>query len=237
MDTPSSLAIVSLAALIHASFQLSVSVLTLLSGHAIGSKKSHARLWRMTASFVVGAIVMTILLLSFTSLLIINIFNNDVPKLFWAISCGLTIGVAVSVWLFYYRKEKGTSLWIPRGFATYLNNRTKSTDLSAEAFGLGISSVVGEIIFIIAPLLISALTLVQLSAPWQLIGVLIYSFISSLPLITVWALIGGGHKLSDIQKWREANKNFLQFAAGAGLIVLAFFVYVNEIVFYSIGGM
>lgn len=236
MDITSSISIIALAAIIHASFQLSISVLTLLSGHAIGSKRSHAKLWRMTASFVIGAGVMTVLLLSFLSLLTINSFGGNVPKLIWALSCILAAVVALYVWLFYYRRDNGTSLWIPRGLATYLTNRTKSTTLSAEAFGLGLSSVIGEIIFIIAPLFISALALIQLPAIWQLLGIGIYAFISMLPLITVWALIGGGHKLSQIQKWRESNKNFLQFAAGAGLIILAIFVYVSEIIDTNIGG-
>jgi hypothetical protein len=190
----------------------------------------------MTASFVIGAGVMTVLLLSFLSLLTINSFGGNVPKLIWALSCILAAVVALYVWLFYYRRDNGTSLWIPRGLATYLTNRTKSTTLSAEAFGLGLSSVIGEIIFIIAPLFISALALIQLPAIWQLLGIGIYAFISMLPLITVWALIGGGHKLSQIQKWRESNKNFLQFAAGAGLIILAIFVYVSEIIDTNIGG-
>jgi hypothetical protein len=45
----------------------------------------------------------------------------------------------------------------------------------------------------------------------------------------VAALIGGGHSLGQIQRWREANKGFLQFIAGSGLIVLGFYMYVNQV--------
>ena len=92
-----------------------------------------------------------------------------------------------------------------------------------------------SILFIIAPLFISALVIVQLSSFWQLIGISIYTFISMLSLLIVWVLIGSGHSLGRIQKWRESNKYFLQFAAGAGLIVLGFFVYVIEILGSGIG--
>ena len=235
MDIPTSLAIVSLAALIHASFQLSISVLTLLSGHSIMAKHSQARLFRLTTSFVFGAGVMTVLLLSFVSLVLLHVFGDNTPQIVWSAGCGLLFGVAISVWLFYYRREKGTSLWIPRTFAEYLNNRTKSTKLSAEAFGLGLSSVIGELLFIIAPIFMAALVLVQLSPVWQLAGIGIYAVISLLSLITVWVLIGSGHKLSKIQKWRESNKYFLQFAAGSGLIILGVFVYVAEILGSSVG--
>ena len=229
MDIPSSLAIIALAALIHTSFQLSVSVLMLLGGYTIGAKQSQARLLRLTTSFVIGAGIMTLLLLSFVSLVFLDAFGYDTPQILWAICCGLSVGVAVSIWLFYYRHEKGTTLWIPRGIASYLTERTKSTKLSAEAFGLGLSSVIGEILFIIAPLAMSALVLIQLPLLWQLVGIGIYTVVSLLSLIIVWVLIGSGHTLGRIQKWRETNKYFLQFAAGAGLIALAFFVYVSEI--------
>ena len=178
---------------------------------------------------------MTVLLLSFTSLLILNLYGTNTPQIIWAAVCGLLVGVAVSVWLFYYRREKGTMLWIPRGVAKYLSERTKAVKIGAEAFGLGLSSVTGEILFIVAPITVSALVLVQLPSMWQLVGIAIYTVISMLSLIIVWVAISSGHSLSRIQKWRETNKYFLQFAAGAGLIVLGFFVYVNEIMSVVIG--
>ncbi|HPF30942.1 MAG TPA: hypothetical protein PLO25_01345 [Candidatus Saccharibacteria bacterium] len=229
MDIFSSLAIITLSAIIHASFQLSVSVLMLLSGHSLGKKQTNIKIMRRTTSFVIGASIMTLLLLSSTSTLLLGIFGYNTPQIVWSIVCGLSVGVAVSIWLFYYKHEKGTTIWIPRGIANYLNQRTKLTDSSAEAFGLGLSSVIAEILFIIAPLLMSALVLVQLSPEWQLLGLFVYVIVSMLPLIFVWSLVGGGHSLGKIQKWREDNKHFLQFIAGTGLIVLAGFVYVNEI--------
>ena len=235
MDIPSSLAVIALAALIHASFQLSVSVLTLLSGHAIGAKRTQAKLMRLTTSFVVGVGMMTILLLSFISLVLLHLYSYNTPQIIWAASCGVLFGIALSIWLFYYRREKGTTLWIPRRIAEYLNHRTKATKLSAEAFGLGLMSVVGELLFIIAPLFIASLVLTQLPPLWQLAGIGIYGVISLLSLITVWVLIGSGHNLGSIQRWREKNKYFLQFTAGAGLIVLGFFVYVTEILGTGVG--
>jgi hypothetical protein len=229
MDIASSLAIVTLAALIHASFQLSVSVLTLLSGHAIGAKHSQARVMQLTFGFVSGVGVMTLLALSFISLVFLHLFGHDAPEFVWAIACGLLIGVGLAVWFFYYRREKGTSLWIPRSFARHLSDRSKATKSAAEAFSLGLTSVVSELLFIAAPMVISALVLVGLPGHWQLVGIAIYSIISLLTLFSVWVLIGSGHKLSSIQKWREDNKGFLQFAAGGALAVLGFFVYVCKI--------
>ena len=237
MDIATALSIVAFAALIHASFQLSVSVLMLLGGHALGSKKSSANVTRMTTSFVIGAGVMTALLLSFISLVLLSFFRYEIPIIVWASASGISIGVAVAVWLFYYQRGKGTALWIPRGMAEYLGNRTRATKLSAEAFGLGLSSVFGELLFIIAPLFVSALVLIQLPPMWQLIGIGIYVIISMISLIIVWVLIGSGHHIGQIQRWREANKNFLQFSAGGGLIILSFMVFAMTILSNSGGAI
>jgi hypothetical protein len=231
MDVITSLAIVTFAAVIHASFQLSVSVLTLLSGHTIGAKKSRARLLSLTASFVTGTGVMTLLTFSFVSLIFLHLFGVAIPLLAWAIVCGLVFGIGIAVWLFYYRKNRpGTELWIPRAFATYLTRRSKATHHTAEAFGLGLSSVIAESIFILPCLTIAALALIGLPAEWQLLGVGVYAVVSLLGVLIVWVLVGGGTSLSTIQKWRERNKRFLQFSAGSALIVLGFFVYVTKIV-------
>lgn len=227
--------IVALAALVHASFQLSISMLTLLSSHAIGARRSHAKLLRLTTSFITGAGVMTLLLLSFTSLILLSLFGQEIPKIVWATTCGLTFGVATAIWLFYYRREKGTSLWIPRNVANFLVKRTKSTQMSAESFSLGLSSVLGELLFIIAPLVVCSLVLIQLDPIWQLVGIGIYVIISLTTLAMVGILINNGVAISKIQKWRETNKYFLQFAAGAGLIALGMFVFVNEIISQSVG--
>lgn len=225
-----SFAIIAFAALIHASFQLSVSMLTLLSGHAIGRRTSHNKLLQFACSFITGVAFMVLLLISFGAFVLQYTIPQDTPLLVWAIAAGLLIGLGVAVWVFYYRHEKGTSLWLPRGIARYLADRTKATRSNAEAFGLGLSSSVGELIFTLAPMFIAALVLIQLEPLWQLAGIALYLLISLLSLLIVYILVGGGHKLSRIQKWRERNKHFLQFAAGAGLLVLGFYIYVEKVI-------
>ncbi len=228
-DLITSLAIVLLAAATHASFQLSVSMLTLLSGHALGRKTAHLRLMRLVGSFTLGAGLITMLLLSTIALALNLLLPERTPLLVWAAFAGGVVGVGLSVWLFYFRREPGTSLWVPRNFARFLSDRAKATKSSAESFSLGLASVLGELLFIFAPVAIAALVLVQLPPMWQLIGVLLYAAVSLLPLLVVGLLIGGGHKLSNIQRWRESNKNFLQFAAGSGLLILGAYVYVERV--------
>ena len=71
----SSFAIITFAAIIHASFQLSVSVLTMLSGHSLGRKTAHRKVLRLMGSFINGSIVATALLLASLSYLLILKIN------------------------------------------------------------------------------------------------------------------------------------------------------------------
>lgn len=230
MDITSSLLAIGLAALIHGGFQLSVSVLTLLSGHAISAKRSQAKLMRLTTGFVIGAGTMTLLLLSFVCLLIVNVLQAEHLTAWWLVTIGATVAVGLAIWFFYYRKESGTTLWVSRGLAKHLTERAKQTNRSAEAFGLGLVTVFMEILFVATPILISALLIVQLPMLWQLVGLALYTLLSLTSLGIVWAIIGSGHNISRIQRWRERNKRFLQFVASAGLIILAMYVYVDQVV-------
>ncbi len=229
MQPLESLIIVAMAALVHASFQLSVSMLTLLSSHTIGAKHSHRRLLRLSGSFTLGVVVMTLFMLSTIALFAQKLLKSTDMMFAWIAVCGLLFGLGVAVWIFYYRREQGTTLWIPRPLALFLAERTKQTKQAAEAFSLGLTSVIAEFLFIVPPMLVSALVLLSLPALWQLGGILLYVLISLSSLLIVHMLIGGGHRISRIQQWREEHKRFLQFAAGSGLLILGFYVYVDRV--------
>ena len=236
VDTSISLSIVILTALIHASFQLSISVLTLMSGHALGRKTAKKRLINLIAGYLFGASVMVILLLTFIAYLFGVLVPEQTPGLLWAIGCGGAIGVGISIWLFYYRDQLGTVLWIPRGFARHLDSRAKSTNSAAESFSLGLSSVLSETLFILAPVVIAALVLIRVEPDVQLLGILLYAGVALLPLYVISLLISSGHKISHIQKWREHNKRFLQFVAGSGLVILGAYVFVEKVVVVNMLG-
>ncbi len=236
----SSLAIIVFAALIHASFQLSISVLTLLSGHSLGRKTAHRRMLKLMNNFILGAALLTALIMT-ALVYYLGAFVSHSAKfetLAAAIICGLLIGLGLATWAFYYRKGSGTALWLPRGFAQYLTARSKSTKSGAEAFGLGMTSVVAELIFIIAPLTAAALAIISLpDLWWQIAGIAIYVAVSLVSLFIVFMLAGGGHTISHIQAWRERHKRFLQFVAGGSLIILAAYLFVDRVIGLNIYGV
>ncbi len=237
MNTFDSFAILFLAGAIHASFQVSVSMLTLLSGHSFGRRVAHTRVMQLAMSFLGGTVVMTLLGLSFGALVFGNayaVYGNQ--QTWWIGLSVLSVVVGIAVWITYYRRTKaGTELWIPRSMATFLRARTKATRSAPEAFGLGLVSVVAETLFVIAPLAIAAYIVAQMAAPLQLAGLAFYVAVANAPLLTIVMLIGGGHSVAKIQKWRERNKRFLQFAAGSALIILGVYFYVDIFTTFSRG--
>lgn len=215
--------IVAAAGALHASFQLGVSVLTSLSAHSFGNKKSTNHLLGLGGSYILGTFC-GVLVLGLSLTYALRLIPEPASML-WAVICGIGAGVGVAVLLFYYRTGRGTMLWLPRPAAEYLLDRIKVTKQSIEAFALGLITVVAELPFIAVPLLIVAMLFRGQTSDHGLIGLVSYGIIATLPLVILVCLIGSGKKLSVIQKWRENNKGFLQFAAGVGLIVVCLYLF------------
>ena len=231
MSTLDTFAIIALSALIHASLQLSVSMMTVMSGHALGKRTAHTRVMGMIAGFILGVMTMVALGVSFLALLTSNLAPDGWPTLAWAGVSGLLVGVGIAVWLVYYRRRTpGTILWVPRGLARYLSARARAAKLAPEAYGLGLTSVVAEFIFGLGPMLVAALLLVSLEPPLQLAGLIMYTLIASLPLHVIAVMVGGGRSLARVQRWREQHKRFIQFTAGSALIILGAYLYVDIVI-------
>ncbi len=226
----SPLYIIAFAGLLHASFQLGVGLLTLLSGHSLGSRRSFARLMRLNIAYVCGASLVTLLLFAGLSYVALLTLAEIMPAA-WLVVAFLNIAIGGSVIAFYYRRGKGTGLWIPRPMADYLQDRTKKTKRSAEAFTLGAGSVLAEIPFLIAPVSVAVLAVIAepTHTNLQLGSFFLYCLIGLLPLIAIVLMVRAGHKISTIQQWRENNKLFLQYSAGAGLVILGVYVLVEKV--------
>lgn len=230
-------AIIILSALIHASYQLSISVMTIMSGHALGKRTAHRRVTTMSLAYIFGVISMILLTISLILILLQNIFSLGIPGIVWGVTSGAAVGVGVAVWAFYYQhRQNGTILWIPRPIADYLSSRAKSTKIAPEAYALGLVSVISELIFSAIPLIMASLVIITLPVPIQLIAISVYALVATMPLLVIAALLGGGKSIAQVQRWREQNKRFLQFAAGSALIILGAYIYVDVVLSRALEG-
>lgn len=211
----------------HAAFQLGISVMTLLSSHTIGAARSHRVLLRLDGGYVVGVLATTFATAATTYLLLRQLPNELTPTIWAALSIAAFL-VGLVIIRFYYRHSKGTALWIPRAFAEYLTRRTKRTKSSVEAFLLGVLTVVAELPFNAIVFVMFAFLLAAAGVTSPVLWIVLYSLLVTLPLLVLATLIAGGHKLSSIQKWREANKTFLQLSSGVTLILVGLYLNVLE---------
>lgn len=231
-----SLAIIAITALTQAGFQLGVGLL-IISANSISLQKGKKRnTLKSTTGIFIGYSLASWLTIIDLSLIASNFYSHQIhpEPLLWLLICGLNIGVALAVWFFYFRKGKGTMLWLPRGVAQDLTDQTTVSLSFRSNFALGMIGFFGEALFLFAPLLLGSFLISTLPHNWNLIGILLYGLLSTIFMTAIWVAINSGQHLSYLQRWREKNKGFLQFAIGTSLIILALFVFINYVLFDKI---
>lgn len=216
------------AVFVHACFQLSVSVLTLLSSHTIGRRLPNARLLNLNFWYILGVVVM-ITLLQLGAIAVHRQAMTHDSALTTAVTLSILPLVALLTVLFYYRQGRGTQLWLPRPAADYITQRAKRTKSSVEAFILGTATALTELPFAIAPLAIVAFAFQGFAADRWLQLSAGYAIAVGLPLVFVALYISSGHKISSVQRWRENAKDFLKWTSAATLLLLTVYLAVLQV--------
>jgi len=209
----------------HACYALSLSMLTLVSSHVIGTSAKHSTVLKLSFGYVLGSAFATLALLGIVTYFFSDIVVITQQPAGWILVSILAVLVGWITLLFYYRPGKGTQLWLPRATIQSISTRAKQTKTAVQSFGLGVVMILLELPFLIAPLAIAGAVLATLPNVERGIGIIAYTFAAIMPLIVVMVLIGGGHKISTIQRWRENNKKFLQWTSGSALILLGIYVF------------
>ena len=216
------------AVFVHACFQLSVSVLTLLNSHTIGRRLANQTLMSLNFWYIIGVGVM-IALLQLAAISVERLAMDRNPMLATIVSLSILPLVALMVVLFYYRHGRGTQLWLPRSATEYITSRAKKTKSVLEAFSLGMTTVVAELPFVIAPLAIIAFAFNGFSADkWFSLSVG-YALAVCAPLIFVSFYISSGHKVSAVQRWREEAKTYLKWTSATALLLLTLYIAVLQL--------
>lgn len=216
------------AIFVHACFQLSVSVLTLLSSHTIGRRLPNQRLLNLNFWYILGTFV-AITLLQLGAIATHRWGMAHSSSLTTLITFSLIPLVALLLILFYYRRGRGTQLWLPRPAAQYITSRAKRTKSSVEAFALGVMTALTELPFALAPLAIVAFAFQGFASSHWLNLAVGYSLAVCAPLVFVAFYLSSGHKVSSVQRWREGSKDFLRWASAAMLLLLTVYLAVLQI--------
>ncbi|MCL2444994.1 hypothetical protein FWD07_02655 [Candidatus Saccharibacteria bacterium] len=226
MDLLPNIFIILLAALIHASLQLGPGCLLLLCRHSLSTPKLRKSTTTLTVGFILGAVFITTTLLAAACYFLFIIFQqNQPPLVVTAIASGVVVGLAGVLPFIYYRPT-GTALWIPRTTANFLESRTAKTSNPTESFSLGIMSVLGEAPITLVLIAIASYSILELTTSWQLLTIVIYAIIATIPLTSTALALRFGSNISRIQRWRESNKTFFRIILAVGFFTLGAYIFV-----------
>ena len=205
MDWVISVAVIILAALVNASLQLGIGCLLLLY-HASSQKHIRAKTRSLASSYVAGIGIMIFVSICTVAFMLLRYYGGALEKIWLLVLVILLAALAFAVWLFYYRWGKGVELWIPKVVAKFIDARARATESNTEAFALGIMTCFAELPFSLILFVVGGNSILELGAEWQLLGVVLFTLVSMIPLILVRVLVRQGKTIAEIQHWRSRHK-------------------------------
>ncbi len=228
MDMVIPMAEVILAAFVHASLQVQLGSLLLLY-HASLGKHVRKKTKTMVTAYIFGIATLVFLAVAAACFVFDRYFGKALYPEEIVVVVSMLVAIAVIVWGFYYKRGKSTELWLPRSVARFINRRAKETNSKTEAFSLGVLTSLAEMPFTLVLFIVAANSVLKLDGAWQIVAVLIYSFISIIPPIILRLCVRKGETIVNIQRWRVKNKTFLRILSGAGFLVLGIFLFSFEV--------
>lgn len=219
---------VVLAAFVHASLQVQLGSLLLLY-HASLGKHVRKKTKTIVSFYIAGIATLVFLAVAATCFVFDRYFGKALYPEEIIIVISMLIAIAVIVWSFYYKRGKSTELWLPRSVAKFIDCRAKETNSKTEAFSLGVLTSLAEMPFTLVLFIVAANSILKLNGAWQIVAVLIYSFITIIPPIILRVCVRKGETIANIQRWRVKNKTFLRILSGVGFLVLGIFLFGFEV--------
>lgn len=219
---------VFLAAVIHATLQLGLGALLLLY-HASLGKHVKKQTRNLVDSYIAGAGMLIFLMVAAVAFLMDRFFGKALYTEELMIVIGMLVALAIAAWAIYYRRGKSTELWLPRTVAKFIDKRAKETNSNTEAFSLGVLTSLAEMPFTLMLFVVAGNSPLELPVMYQPLAVVMYTIITILPLVIMRLAIRRGTTVTDIQRWRVKNKNFLRIITGVGFLVLGAFLFTFEV--------
>lgn len=217
MTLPLAISLLLLVILFENSLQLDAATLTLMSGHALGKQTSRRRLQKLVSSFTWGVVFIWWLLVSTTCLMLyFSLGGSLVTVNFWALLIILAVAQALILICLLLLHPNTQHPWVRQGFKNFLTKRAQKTSSTAEAFSLGVASVIGQLPVLIVPLIIAGSTLINFSNRYLIINIAWFSLLTALPLFIIRCLINSETSIATVQKFCWRNRSFFK-----GLLIIS----------------
>ena len=216
-----SIATIALAGIVQASLQLCLGGLILLYHSSMGRHKRRKTRY-LAKSYIWGAAAISFIIVCAGAFAIMQLMGTALRQEWMMIAIGALGACTLVMWLLYYRKGRGTELWVPKSISRYIARRARQTNDNVEAFSLGMLSAFAELPITIAIYFVVANCLLNTSMP--MVAALVYVALVIMPMFILKLTVKSGQNVVAVQKWRIQNKAFLKIISGSGFAVLAMFI-------------
>lgn len=212
--------------LIQAFLQTSPSVFAIFYHHNL-SKTSKKKADDRSLSFIFGVEIVIAIVFLATYFAITFLFPEKffLNQTFLFIMSGIFFIECIFILFFYFRIgkkfKKTTELFIPRRIAKKIIYLAKHTKKRTDAIILGAITVLIELAFTLPIMIISSISILNLSPRFGFIFIIAYIIIATLPLFTLRTIFYRSHNLANIQRFRVKNKMLFRLIISTSYLALA----------------
>lgn len=218
--------ILSLSAIFYALIALPVAVMTLMSGHGFTLSSTRTKLRRLTSSFIFGNVFMLWLVISSVCLIVEQTIVDGLnAKIYLSLAVMLLVE-AVILTLYSYKSSEAQP-WVGRSYKSFLYKRAAKTNSPAEAFGLGLSAVVGQFPIFFVPFVLTSIAILKTDNVHLLLAISGFSLILIFPLLIAGYIIKRRNSVKTIHKFIITEHKFLQISATLTLLIFALLIIGN----------
>lgn len=203
--------------------------------HYTKGKYSKNKASDLATFFILGTESVTIVLfLSIYFIINSSIFSIEIieNQIFAWIVAGIFLALAALFAICYYQKGAGTKLFISRSFVNNYYQKIKTAKSRSDAFVLGFTATIPELIFTL-PLYIVSAVIITYIAPSSLERaglIFLFAFVAILPLLIAHVRYTIGNTLADTIRFRIKNKNFFRFTTAFSFLLMAVLIIIGALV-------
>ena len=200
--------------------------------HYASAKNSRDNTLKLSGFFVVGHMMMTMVIL-FLIYFILYHFLLDNPLLnvnifYWVIA-GILALLSLFLFFFYYRRGKGTRLFLGRKLAKNISLRARNASKKpSDVFALGMTAGIFELIFVLPVYVVVILEIINFESDNILYQPLLFFTFVILSMASTFAMRGQFYRkrknLAEIHRAQVKNRTFYRIMLSASFLLLAVFI-------------
>ena len=216
--------IIVFSMLIAAFLQL-VPGIFLIFSHFVTGKYSKNKASDLTAFFIFGVETATITMFLATYAILCSASSIIDSTAFAWIAAGIFIALSLITLTLYFRKGRGSRLFISRSFAKSIRTKVTTVKSRSDAFFLGFFSIVPELFFTLPIYFACSVAIMQLApTSFGRAGLIVLFALTSIAPLLILHAFSRTHTTADFIRFRFQNKSFFRFALSLFYLFLAILI-------------